>query len=52
MLSLTGRGAAFRLISEPGVNTWPATGLVIGAAAGGLLAVWLALADVRAVPAG
>jgi hypothetical protein len=37
---------------EPGVNTWPATGLVIGAAAGGPLAVLIASDDVRATAAG
>jgi hypothetical protein len=37
---------------EPGVNTWPATGLVIGEAAGGALAARLASDDVRAAPAG
>src|ERR1700722_18609770 len=51
MASLTGKGAAASAMPVPGVNTWPGTGLVIGAAAGGPLAVWLASDDVRAAAA-
>ena len=46
---LTRKGAADSVMLEPGVNTWPGAGLVIGAAAGG--PVTALLGDVRAAPA-
>ena len=49
-LSLTRRGAADSVTSEPGVNTSPGTGLVIGEPAGGPMIALLD--DACAAPAG
>ena len=50
MLSLTRRGAADSLMSEPGVKTSPGPGLVIGEPAGGPTIALLD--DACAAPAG